>query len=154
MEQHSHSLFTVSEVELVYRNKVKPEDRLKITSPENAYDAFISAWDLNKIDMVEQFYVLFVDRAMNCLGISNVFTGGISSVQVDPKIIFAMALKANASGIFVAHNHPSNHLDASKPDIDITKKLVAGGKVLDIHVYDHQIVTSRKYFSFAEQGLI
>ncbi len=153
MERNSH-LFAVTEVELVYRNKVRPADRLKITSPENAYDAFISSWDLNKIDLVEQFAVLMVDRAMNCLGISNVFTGGISTVQVDPKIIFSMALKANASGIFVAHNHPSNNLKASQADIDITKKIIAGGKLLDMNVYDHQIITSREYYSFAEHGLM
>lgn len=154
MQNNYPSLFAVTEVELVYRNKVKPEDRLKILSPENAYDAFINAWDLNKMDMIEQFYILLVDRAQNCLGISHMFTGGVSGCLVDPKIIFATALKANASGIFIAHNHPSGNLTPSRSDTILTEKIKAGGKLLEISVLDHLIVTPLKYYSFAENGLI
>lgn len=154
MHNFNSSLFAVTEVELIYRNKVPPSDRLKIRSPDNAYDAFINAWDLNKMDLVEQFYVLFVDRAQNCLGISNMFTGGVSGCMIDPKIIFATALKANASGIFLAHNHPSGNLKPSKADTILTDKIKAGGDLLEISVLDHLIVTPLKYYSFAENGLI
>ena len=154
MQNNIQTLFAVTEVELIYRNKINPADRIKITSPQSAYDAFISAWDLNKIDMIEQFYVLFVDRASHCLGISNLFTGGISSCVVDPKIIFASALKANASGIFMAHNHPSRNLQPSRADEFITKKIIAGGNILEISVFDHLIVNPNTYYSFAEEGLM
>jgi DNA repair protein RadC len=154
MQKNIPTLFSVSEVELVYRNKVKPADRIKIASPEQAYNAFINAWDLNKIDMVEQFYALFVDRAHNCLGISNMFTGGVSSCLVDMKIIFATALKMNASSIFVAHNHPSGNIVPSRADKVLTEKIRDGGKLLDILLLDHLIVTPFKYYSFTEAGLI
>lgn len=154
MQNNQQSLFTVSEVELVYRNKVKPADRLKIMSPENAYDVFLSAWDLNKIDLVEQFYLLMVDRAQNCLGIAHLFTGGTSACLVDQKIIFAMALKANASSIFIAHNHPSGNLNPSKADTLLTEKIKAGADILDIKLQDHLIVRPLNYYSFAENGLI
>jgi DNA repair protein RadC len=154
MQKNIPTLFSVSEVELIYRNKVKPADRIKIVSSEQAYNAFINAWDLNKIDMVEQFYALFVDRANNCLGISNMFTGGVSACLVDMKVIFATALKMNASSIFVAHNHPSGNIVPSRADKALTEKIRDGGKLLDIVLLDHLIVTPLKYYSFTEAGLI
>ena len=154
MQQNIQNLFSVSEVELVYRNKVRPDDRITITGSESAYDVFISAWDLNKIDLVEQFYVLLLDRACRCIGISNIATGGISTCIVDPKIIFAMALKAKASSMIFAHNHPSGNLRPSTADIRLTEKLRQAGLILDLPVDDHLIITPLKYFSFADEGLI
>jgi DNA repair protein RadC len=151
MQNNAPSLFSVSEVELVYRNKVKPTDRHKISNSANAYDIFLSVWDMNKIEMVEQFYVLLLDRSQHCLGVSNVFTGGISSCLIDPKIVFATALKANASGIILAHNHPSGNLSPSKADIALTQRLKAGGNLLDILVADHLIVTPFNYYSFTDE---
>ena len=83
------SLFAVTEVELVYHNKVPPSDRPKLTCSSHVYDVLLNAWDRNKIELVEQFYVLLLDRSMNCLGISLISTGGVSVCLVDPKIIFA-----------------------------------------------------------------
>jgi hypothetical protein len=60
--------------------------------------------------------------------------------------------KPAASGIILAHNHPSGALRPSHPDIDVTKKLKEGGKLLDIQVLDHIIITSEAYYSFADEG--
>jgi len=65
----------------------------------------LQAWDHNKIELVEQFYILLLDRGNASLGISNILMGGVSSCIVDPKIVFATALKTRASGIILAHNH-------------------------------------------------
>lgn len=155
MQQHEiKSLFSVAEVELVYRNPVRPADRLKITDSRSAFDILIHAWDLNKIDMVEHFNILLLNRAHHCIGFSHIATGGISSCAVDPKIVFAMALKANASAIILAHNHPSGNLLPSKSDETLTKKFVEAGHFLDLPVVDHLIVTPLKYYSFAEEGLL
>ena len=148
------SLFTVTEVELVYRNKVKPAERRKITSAENAYDIFLMAWDMNKIELVEQFMILLLDRNNTCLGISNISTGGISACLVDPKIIFATALKAKASALILAHNHPSGSLNASAADISFTEKMKLGAQLLDMSVLDHLIVTPQSFYSFANNGLV
>lgn len=147
-------LFSVTEIELVYRNRVKQSDRIQISTAENAYDVFLSAWDMNKIDLVEQFMILLVDRGNRVLGVSNISTGGISACLVDPKIVFATALKAKASGIIMAHNHPSGNLKPSNADIALTDKLKEGGRFLDIQVMDHLIVTPQSFFSFANEGLI
>jgi DNA repair protein RadC len=154
LAQNIFTLFKVTEVELIYRNKVKPSERQTITTPEDAYDIFLKAWDMNKIDLVEQFSILLLDRSNHCLGISNIATGGISSCIVDPKIIYSTALKARASGLILAHNHPSGGLNPSTSDIALTQKLKEGARLLDMTVADHLIVTPHSFFSFASEGLM
>ena len=83
-----------------------------------------------------------------------VSTGGMSGTVADPKLIFAAALKAGASGMILSHNHPSSNLQPSDADILLTKKVKAGGELLEISVLDHLIVTSEGYFSFADEGLL
>lgn len=154
MTPKSRTLFSVSEIELVYHNKLKPEDRIKINSPEIAYNILLTAWDSNKIELVEQFYVMMLAKDNACLGISNVATGGLSTCLVDPKIVFGTALKARASGIVLAHNHPSGNVLPSRADKQITEKLVEGGKLLDIAILDHVIIAPHDYYSFASHGLM
>ncbi|MFT3909722.1 MAG: JAB domain-containing protein [Ferruginibacter sp.] len=151
MQNNIQTLFTVSEVELFYRNKIKPNDRIHLKGVAHAYDILLSAWDMNKIDLIEQFYILLLDRNHTCLALSHISTGGVSSCIVDPKIVFATALKAKASSIILAHNHPSGNTQPSKADINLTEKLKSGGELLDINVVDHIIVTPTKYYSFAEE---
>jgi len=73
---------------------------------------------------------------------------------VDPRIIFRFAIEHLASSIVLCHNHPSGNLSPSPQDIDLTKKLVEGAKLLDIHVVDHLIIANNQYFSFSDEGLI
>ena len=95
-----------------------------------------------------------MNRANRALGIAQVSHGGISGTVADPKVIFQHALKANASSVILLHNHPSGNTQPSEADIHLTKKLVEGGKLLDIAVLDHLIVTIDGYYSFADEGLI
>ena len=150
----SPSLFSVSEVELVYRSKVTATDRPMIRNSANAFDVFLNMWDMNKIEMVEQFAVLLLNRSNYCLGYSCINTGGISECLVDPKIVFATALKANATSIIVAHNHPSGNTAPSKADTALTDRLVSIGRTMTIPVSDHLIITPTRYFSFSNEGLL
>lgn len=143
---------TVSEIQLIYRTSVKPSERPKVTSSQSAYQLLLQAWDNDKIEFVEQFKVLLLNKNNKVLGLYEISTGGISGTVVDVRLIFASALKANASGIIMAHNHPSGNLTASQADRDITKKVIAAGKLLDIPVLDHLIVTTEGYYSFADEG--
>lgn len=147
-----HTLFSVNEVELVYHSKIDPRDKLRLNSSRSVYDVLLSAWDLNKIELVEQVMVVMLDRGNHCLGISCIATGGVSECVVDAKIVFATALKANASQIILAHNHPSGNLCPSKNDVNITKKLMQGARLLDMQMVDHLIVSRHGYNSFAEDG--
>lgn len=80
-------------------------------------------------------------------------TVGVSGTVADPKLIFAAAIKAPACGIILAHNHPSGNLSASQLDIELTKRMRDGGKLLEVQLLDHIIVTEDGYFSFADEGL-
>ncbi len=144
----------VAEVELIYHNNVKPSLQPKITSSKDAYQILLQHWNTNKIEFVEQFNLMLLNRANRVLGIFEVSTGGIAGTAVDPKLVFTAALKSCSSGLILAHNHPSGNLTPSRADIRLTKKLCRGAGFLDIQVLDHLIVTPDGYYSFANQGLI
>ena len=73
---------------------------------------------------------------------------------VDLREVFQLALKLSATIIILSHNHPIGNLRPSHTDKLITRKIVEAGKILDITVYDHLIVTQEGYFSFADEGLL
>ncbi len=155
MEQLSlQHLFKVNEVEIIYRNTIPYQDRLQITSSATAYEILLATWDANRLELVEQFKILLLDQKNNCLAVSGIATGGLSACIADPKIIFATALKAGASALILAHNHPSGNLQPSEADKALTRKLKEGGRLLDIAVLDHLIITPRNYRSFADEGLM
>ena len=153
-QEDIRALYRVNEVEIVYKNKIPFEDRIQITSSSTAYDILRQSWDDNRIELVEQFKILLLDRRHTCLGVSDIATGGITGCLVDPRIIFTTALKTRASALILAHNHPSGTLKPSEADIDLTRKLMQGGKLLEISVLDHLIVTPHRYCSLADDGLM
>lgn len=146
--------YPVAEIELSYKTKVKPSERPRVGGSKDAFDILKGTWDESKIEFVEQFKLMLTNRANKVLGILEVSLGGISGTVADPKVIFAAALKGGASGIIVAHNHPSGNLTASQADIDLTRKLKEAGRFLEIPLLDHLIMTTEGYFSFADEGLI
>lgn len=148
------SLFRVAEVELVYRNRTRPEDRIRVVQSKTANDVLREHWDDNKLELVEQFKILLLDRSSRCLGVSDIATGGVHHCLIDAKLVFATALKARASQLILAHNHPSGNLQPSQNDIDLTKTLSNGAKLLDMKVIEHLILTRQGYYSFADNGLI
>jgi DNA repair protein RadC len=88
------------------------------------------------------------------VGIFEVSSGGVAGAIVDPKLIFMAALKANACQIILANNQPSCNLRPSKADQYLTKKIKQGGKLLEIKVLDHLIITTEGFYSFADEGLM
>jgi DNA repair protein RadC len=142
----------VAALELGRRRKEQdPEEKPKITSSKDAFD-------LLKGDMMdlpnEEFWVLLMNRANRVVKKKRVSEGGVSGTVADPKIIYKMALEELASGVIVAHNHPSGNLQASQSDLDLTKKLKEAGKFLEIQLLDHIIIANQKYLSFADEGMI
>ena len=102
----------------------------------------------------EEFWLLFLDRGNRILGNCRVSRGGLHGTVADPKVIFKEALDRRASSVILGHNHPSGQLRPSEEDIALTRKLVEGGRLLEIIVQDHLIVTSSGYFSFADNGMM
>jgi DNA repair protein RadC len=102
----------------------------------------------------EEFWVLLLNRAHHVVKKKRISEGGVSGTVADPKIIFKMALEELASGIIVAHNHPSGNMTASQSDIDLTRKLKEAGKFLEIQLLDHLIICGQRYISFADEGML
>jgi len=152
--QNLSPLFNVSEIIVSYQPKFKACERPTIKQSKEAYEILISNWDSNKIHFQEQFYILLLNNANRVIGISLISTGGKAGTIADPKIIFGIALKSQASSIIMAHNHPSENLNPSQADLQLTAKMVQAGKMLDLPVLDHLIVTSEAYYSFGDEGLI
>jgi DNA repair protein RadC len=148
------SRLQVAEIKLSYKSAVKPSELLKINSSRDAYNVLIETWDETRIEFIEQFKVLLLNRANKALGVFEVSSGSSTATIADPKLIFAAAIKANACGIILAHNHPSSTLYPSQADIDLTKKVKEGGKLLEVPVLDHIIVTIDGYYSFSDHGLL
>ena len=146
------NLSNISEIKISYIPKFKNKDLPKIDSSLTASKLVKQNWD--DIDYYESFAILLLNRANKVLGMRTISTGGISGTVVDPKLIFQAALKANASGIILVHNHPSGNIQASEADKKITNKIISGGKFLDITVLDHLIITSDSYLSFADKNLL
>ncbi len=152
---NGESLYKLAEVELIYRNKTKVSDRPKVQTSREVFRLLKNSWDDNKIELLEQFKIVLTDRRNACIGIADISTGGVTGCVADPKIMFAIALKARATGMIMAHNHPSGALRPSQADIELTQRMVRGGKYLDIAVLDHLIVTSEdKYYSFSDEGMM
>lgn len=96
-----------------------------------------------------------MNRSNAVLGILSVSKGGISGTVTDIRIIFQAAIKANASGIIVCHNHPSGNMNPSESDTKITHKIKEAGAIMDIQLLDHLIITmDGDYYSFADNGLL
>ena len=126
-------------------------ERRKIKSSEDVYNIlYAELADKN----YEEFWILLLDRANQVIRKVNISEGGMAGTVADPKKIFKIALDNNASSIILAHNHPSNNMKPSTNDIELTKKIVNSGKVLEINVLDHLIIGTDKYFSFADESLI
>lgn len=141
----------VSEIRLVYNSKVKAEDRPQIRSSQDAYWVLESNWS-DQIGLVEEFNILLLDRSNRVMAMSNISKGGTAGTVVDQKIVFATALKGKASSLILSHNHPSGHLKPSRMDIDLTKKFQQAGKILDIPILDHLILSPEGgYYSFADE---
>jgi DNA repair protein RadC len=152
--QNTISLFQVSEIQLSYFPNFKASERPKVTSSKDAYRIFYENWNHGKLQLCEQFFIMLLNRNNKVIGISEISTGGVAGTVADPKLIFATALKANACQLILAHNHPSGNLTPSEQDIVLTRKVVEGGKMLDLPVLDHIILTNENYYSFGDEGLI
>ena len=145
-------LFDVAEIKLSYSAKVKASLRPCVCSSRQVYEVFVRAWDPERVGFVEDFKVMLLSRANRVLGIVAISSGGTAGTIVDIKLVFAAALKANASSIAVAHNHPSGYMMPSEQDKRVTRRLREAGELLEIPLLDHLILSADGFYSFADEG--
>ncbi len=138
--------------ELARRRRFEELDKKKSISCSNhAFEYLVKhLGDLTH----EEFWILLLNRNNSVIAAKRISEGGLTATLVDPKKVFSLALQHHANAIILAHNHPSGSLIPSEHDLDITAKLRAVGKVMELLVMDHLIVHGNAYFSFADQGLL
>lgn len=102
----------------------------------------------------EQFWVLYLNRSNKVIKKEMISKGGMSGTVTDVRVILKNALLNKASGIILAHNHPSGNLNPSESDTKITQKIKDASTIMDIQVLDHIIISEKDYYSFADNGIL
>jgi DNA repair protein RadC len=128
-----------------------PVTRPVINSPGDVADLVME--EMRGLDR-EHFRIMHLSTRNNVLGISPVSIGSLNSSIVHPRECFKEAIRRNANTIILLHNHPSGDPTPSREDLDITRRLVEGGRILGIDILDHVIIGDKKYVSLKEQGVI
>ena len=139
----------ISEIHVSY--KPITNNRVKISSSKTAYMTLKNLWSEDTIHLLEEVKILLLNKANEILGVYHLSKGGVSGAFVDIKLILSIALKANASGIILAHNHPSGNLIPSQSDILLTNKLKKGAEFLELVLLDHLIISTSSYYSFSDE---
>jgi DNA repair protein RadC len=132
------------------RKETEITKREKITSSKDVFELMRPLM----IDLPhEEFWLLMLNRANVVIKKEIISRGGVAGTVVDNRIIFKTALENYASSIIVCHNHPSGNLKPSDADLSITKKIKEVGKIMEIQLLDHLIITENGFYSFVDQGV-
>jgi DNA repair protein RadC len=129
--------------------------RISVKKSEDLHEFIISTlYDAGQIEYSEQFFVLMLDRANKLYCYKLLSSGGMAGTVVDLRLLFQSALLAHATSIILVHNHPSGNIQPSQSDLILTKRIVDAGKLLEITILDHIIVSDASFYSFANEGLV
>ena len=125
--------------------------KVKITTLESA-EKFIRQFYGDDLEIFESFFILLLNRANETIGYAKISQGGIVGTVVDKKILLKYVVESLASGVILAHNHPSGNTNPSQADLNITKDLQQLCNLVDSTVLDHVILTADSFYSFADNG--
>ncbi|MFA9375079.1 MAG: DNA repair protein RadC [Poseidonibacter sp.] len=138
----------LSAIELSKRYLIQNQNK-KITS---AKDVYAELQDY-KNKQQEYFLAIYLDGANYIVDKKIITIGTLNQSLVHPREVFSYAIEKRCASIIVAHNHPSNTLQASSEDINITKRLQESAKILGIGLLDHVIFTKDGFYSLKEEGI-
>lgn len=142
----------IAEIQISYSSYITKDKRVKIKNSDSAYLILLSSWNQDIIELQQEFKVLLLNNTNEVLEVQNLSKVGVRGTYIDIRLLFAIALKACASGVIIAHNHPSGTLEPSDSDIQLTKKIKKSGELLDINLLDHLIVTKEGFYSLSYTG--
>ena len=152
MENHpTKELFNIGEIELSYSKKIETPFQ-KINSSYAVNKVIRQIIPVEQINYREHMYALYLDNSNRIVGYQLLSIGGITATMVDIRVLMQGALLTRSVGFILIHNHPSGKLKPSNSDIQLTEKIKEAGKVLDIKLLDHLIITEQNYYSFADEG--
>lgn len=144
----------IPEVKVRFNRSASKKFLGRITHSGNVADFIRSIYKRGEVELQEQFIVLYLNQANDIVGYYRHAKGGINSTIADVRIVLSTAIKCNSVSIIIAHNHPSGNLRPSDADRILTKKIKDAGKLMDISVLDHIIITKNGYYSFADEGFL
>lgn len=130
------------------------EDALEKTNISSSKDVFELMQPMIGDLEMEEFWVVFLNNSNKVLSKQKISSGGITGTVVDVRLVLKFALELYATAIILCHNHPSGGLKPSQADLNLTQKMLDAGKVMDIKVLDHLIITGNQFYSFADEGKI
>ena len=155
------ALFFWKGIIMIYKKKLKTitlkvNERHAQANASNSKSAYEIAKGIYSglSDDQEHFCVMFLDSVNNITGFKVLFSGGMNATTVDLKVVFRNALLFGARNLILVHNHPSNSLNASKEDIQITQEIKQAGKLLGVRTLDHIILINNSYLSMADKAII
>jgi DNA repair protein RadC len=125
--------------------------KVKITGSEIA-EQYIRQFYSDDLEIFESFFILLLNRANETIGYAKISQGGIVGTVVDKKILLKYVVESLASGVILAHNHPSGNTNPSEADLKITREVKELCNLIDSPVLDHIILTANSYYSFSDNG--
>lgn len=100
---------------------------------------------------VEECWAVFLNQASRVIRKQRISVGGLASTQVDVRVILKIALQCNATSMILCHNHPSGNTRPSQDDDRLTHSLLEAGRVMNIRLLDHVIVSDGNYYSYGDE---
>lgn len=136
--------------------KLNPKQEISIGSSEDIYTVMQRIlMRENRIDRNrEHFWTISLDTAQKILNIELVSMGSVKSTLAEPMEVFSIPLQKRAVKLILVHNHPSGTLKPSDADKDLTDHLIQVGRIMQVPVIEHLIITEKSYYSFADSGLL
>jgi DNA repair protein RadC len=128
-----------------------PEAKKAIRCPQDIADLLME--EMRYLDK-EHFRIIPLNTKNQVLEVVPISIGSLNSSPVHPREVFKQAIKRSSAAIILVHNHPSGDPTPSKEDLEVTKRLAEGGKLLGIEVLDHLIIGDKKYTSLKEKGVL
>lgn len=142
----------VAALELGRRRETSaPQERKIFRLSSDAYEYF--APQLADLDH-EEFWVIFLKQNNSFIKMERMSSGGMTGTVADIRMIMKRALEERATSIILAHNHPSGSVEPSRADKNLTSRIKQSGKLMDIQLMDHLIISHKGYFSFADKQMI
>lgn len=137
-----------------YTLKAKPTQRetRELKDSRETYEELCNIYNPDTATLYETAYVLYLNQRNGVKGFLKLSDGGMTNVIVDPRLIMMGALGCSATAIVLSHNHPSGNPSPSNDDRQLTKKLMAACKLMDIAFIDHIVMGAGRYYSFRDHG--
>lgn len=137
-------------IELGKRLKKNNQSDLKEVYINDSFDVFELLNEDLKLLEQEHVIAIYIDIKAKVIKFETIYIGTLNQVAIHPREIFKNALKLNAYGIILVHNHPSGNSHPSSADRQVTEEMERAGEILKIKFIDHVIIGNNEYYSIRE----